>query len=100
MDGETARELVEELEAEVNNGGFDQYFFNSSGENAAAVIGALDKIGATKTAGIVRAACEKFPGGMPPADWIARQAVLLDSVSPIAAPSRTSTRLSIDTMRT
>ena len=38
------------LEAEVNNGGFSQYFFNSSGETAEFVAEALDTIGASNTA--------------------------------------------------
>jgi hypothetical protein len=76
------RRLVNELEAEVNNGGFDQYFFNSSGDNASAAIEALEAIGARKTAEILRTACARFPGGMPPADRNARQALLLEVVSP------------------
>src|SRR4051812_7921032 len=62
------RQLVTELEAEVNNGGFDQFFFNSAGDQTARTIGALEFIGAKHTAAIVRAAAAKFPGGMPPAD--------------------------------
>ncbi len=81
MDRDLVRQLVEELEAQVNNGGFDQYFFNSSGGNAAATIEALDALGAHKTAAIVRRACAKFPGGMPPKDWDERQEVL-ETVSP------------------
>ena len=40
--------LIEALEAEVNNGGFDQYFYNSAGDNTAETIQALETIGATK----------------------------------------------------
>jgi len=43
---------VWELEAEVNNGGFDQYFFNSSGEGAPFVTDALRAIGAHAAADI------------------------------------------------
>jgi hypothetical protein len=42
------------LEAEVNNGGFDQYFFNSAGDNARDVPPALERIGAPVTAALVR----------------------------------------------
>ena len=73
--------LVAELEAEVNNGGFDQYFFNSAGDETVATIEALEVIAANKTAAIVRRACAKFPGGMPPSDRDARQ-TLLEEVSP------------------
>lgn len=76
------RRLVGKLEAEVNNGGFDQFFFNSAGNDSAAILAALDVIGAAKTAALFRRACAKFPGGMPPAEWEVRQGVLLDEVSP------------------
>lgn len=73
--------LVGELEAEVNNGGFDQFFFNEAGNRVVETIEALEAIGAHKTADIVRRACARFPGGMPPAAWFARQEVL-EVVSP------------------
>jgi hypothetical protein len=41
-------ELVSNLEAEINNGGFDQYFFNSTGDRTAETIRALELIGAKK----------------------------------------------------
>lgn len=44
---------VWELEAEINNGGFDQYFFNSSGDLARAAIDGLRAIGANAMARIV-----------------------------------------------
>jgi hypothetical protein len=78
---EDIRGLVGRLEGEVNNGGFDQFFFNSAGDRAADSIEALEAIGAHKTADIVRRACARFPGGMPPADRFARQEVL-EIVSP------------------
>jgi hypothetical protein len=74
--------LVGELEAEVNNGGFDQFFFNSAGDEAAETIEALEVIGAHRTAAILRRACATFPGAMPPTDRDARQGLLLDVVSP------------------
>ena len=42
--------IIWELEAEVNNGGFLQYFLNSSGRDAPRVETALRMIGATKCA--------------------------------------------------
>ncbi len=68
--------LIEELEAEVNNGGFDQFFFNAAGDHAEATIRALKTVGALEMADIVRRACARFPGGMPPANRNARQARL------------------------
>jgi hypothetical protein len=78
---EVAR-LVQALEDEVNNGGFDQYFFNSAGNEAAQAIEALVAIGADKTAAILRRACARFPAGMPPTEWSTRQEQLLEIVSP------------------
>lgn len=52
---------VEILEAEINNGGFDQYFFNSSGDHANETLESLKKIGALKTAKIVEEAFSYFP---------------------------------------
>ena len=54
------------LEAEVNNGGFSQYFLNSSAETAPFVVDALRTIGASKTAEICKRAIETaFPAGLP-----------------------------------
>jgi hypothetical protein len=43
---------VEALEREVNNGGYDQFFVNSSREFAPKVVSALQRIGCKKTATI------------------------------------------------
>ena len=69
-------DLVWLVEGEVNNGGFDQFFFNSSGAESAKIVEALDLIGAHTMAAIVRRACAKFPGGMPPTDHDERWDVL------------------------
>ena len=45
---------VEGLEREVNNGGYTQFFSNSSGEFAPIIEAALRAIGCTKTADITR----------------------------------------------
>jgi hypothetical protein len=70
--------LVWWLEAEVNNGGFEQYFWNSAGDRAAATTEALDAIGAPLTADTLRQAMSRFPGGSPPTDQTTRQDVLAD----------------------
>ena len=55
------------VESEVNNGGFSQYFDNSSDETASFVAEALEAIGAPRTADICRRAITcAFPGGLPP----------------------------------
>ena len=76
------QELVDDLEAEINNGGFDQFFFNEAGDRAIQTIDALEAIGAHRTATIVRGACARFPEGTPPTDQDQRQGQLLESVSP------------------
>ncbi len=70
-------ELVSALEAEVNNGGFDQFFLNSAGDDTQETITALERIGALKTAKIVREAAARFPAGSPPQDRTSREEELL-----------------------
>ena len=54
------------VESEVNNGGFSQYFCNSSAESAPFVAEALETVGASKTADICsRAIAVAFPAGLP-----------------------------------
>jgi uncharacterized protein DUF4375 len=83
MDRREVANLIENLEAEVNNGGFDQFFYNSAGDNTAETIHALEIIGAVTMADILKRAAAKFPGKMPPKDRFARQEVLLQ-ISPDA----------------
>ena len=57
---------IHQFEAEVNNGGFDQFFTNSTGEYVRETIQALTDIGATKTCNLLRRAVAiGFPGGYP-----------------------------------
>ncbi len=54
------------VESEVNNGGFSQYFLNSSAETASFVAQALEAIGAPRTSDICRRAIAcGFPAGLP-----------------------------------
>ena len=66
-----------DLESDVNNGGFDQYFFNNSGDTAFAVVEALEAIGAHEAARIVAKANGVFPRSAPPRDRDQRQELLL-----------------------
>lgn len=66
-----------EMEAEVNNGGWEQYFLNSAGDHAHDALRALDAIGATTAAGILREAMKVFGKDGPPADRAARELHLL-----------------------
>lgn len=54
------------LEAEVNNGGFHQYFWNSAGDHADVALKSLNDIGATKTASLLEKAIDiAFDGQLP-----------------------------------
>jgi hypothetical protein len=59
---------LDALEREVNNGGFDQFFFNSSGNTAMETVTALERLGAKHTAALVQRAAGVFPDGRPAAD--------------------------------
>jgi hypothetical protein len=67
-----------ELEAEVNNGGFDQYFLNSSGDNAGHCVSALEKIGAFNFAALVKQAVSVFENSTPPDDPEIRQPLVVN----------------------
>lgn len=54
------------VEAEVNNGGFDQLFYNTAGDIAFYAAIALDSIGAHKMAGIAQKALDLFGEDGPP----------------------------------
>ena len=64
------------LEAELNNGGFSQYMFNSTGDRGLPAVEALREVGAPSLANL----CERFfallSTGAPAADQDARQAQL------------------------
>lgn len=64
------------LEMEVNNGGFAQFFFNSSGMFANELVASFEKIGAKKTAEICEKAISIY-GDTVPLDREEREAVLL-----------------------
>ena len=57
---------VEALEREVNNGGYDQFFVNSSREFAPTVVSALQRIGCKKTAS--KSVTRKAHHPVPPID--------------------------------
>ncbi|MCB0754356.1 MAG: DMP19 family protein [Flavobacteriales bacterium] len=68
--------VVENLEREINNGGFNQFYFNSSGDYAHETVDYLKKIGANKTAEIVETANAQWPDGNVPKDRNDRQETL------------------------
>ena len=58
----------QDLEREINNGGFSQYFSNTSGDNAHETVLSLKAIGADKTADILQKAIDQFPNKTVPKD--------------------------------
>lgn len=67
--------ITQTVEQEVNNGGFSQFFFNSSGNLSNEAADAFTKIGAFKTADICKKAVSVF-GGKVPQDREKRQDAL------------------------
>ena len=70
------------LEGEVNNGGFWQFFFNSSGDMANEAVSSFEKIGANKTAEICKKAVSVY-GDSVPQNRDERQSLLIDDVDEI-----------------
>jgi hypothetical protein len=67
---------IEDLEREVNNGGLDQFFLNSSGDNTQETITALRQIGSMRFLGILESAAQQFPEARVPKDRDERMAVM------------------------
>jgi len=61
------------LEREINNGGFDQFFHNSSGAFSQETILSLKELGAFRTALILEKAVSQFPNSIVPKDQTERQ---------------------------
>ena len=68
--------INQNLEREMNNGGFYQFFWNSSGEFAHETVVSLNTIGAVRTAALVQKAIDLFPGGKVPTDREEREDLL------------------------
>jgi hypothetical protein len=70
--------FIEMLEGQVNNGGFDQYFFNSTGEYAHETLKALEEIKANQIAEILNSAIKAFPTLPIPKDTEQRRELMED----------------------
>ena len=68
--------LVWSLQGQVDNGGFDQFYFNSSGDQAAETVAALERIGARRTAAQDEEGTRLYPTQPPPKERKARIAEL------------------------
>jgi len=69
--------ITQALEMEVNNGGFSQFFFNSSGDFSNELVDAFTAIGAIKTVAICQKAIDAF-GRDIPVDRYERQEMLAE----------------------
>lgn len=68
--------LNQNLEREINNGGFNQFFSNSSGDHSHETIASLNAVGAHKTADILQKAIDQFPGSKVPKDMDERTEII------------------------
>jgi uncharacterized protein DUF4375 len=67
---------VHALQSEVNNGGFDQYFFNDSGDESAQALAGLKEMGSAPGLKLMQRAVNAFPAGKVPTDRAKRQALM------------------------
>ena len=74
--GQVILYCVPYFDAEVRNGGFHQYFMNSTGDAALVTLQALEKLGEDARARLLVSAMARFPGGVAPKSQSARQAAL------------------------
>lgn len=71
---------IANVTGEVNNGGFNQFYFNTSGNYAHETHEALQFISANKTAGILKQANDLWPDQLVPRDRDKRFEMLVDIV--------------------
>lgn len=64
------------FEGEINNGGFSQFFFNSTGDFTMETVDSLKIIGAVKTTKLLKKAVTLFPSGIVPKDRDKREEML------------------------
>ena len=81
MDKCNVKVLIDDFESEVNNGGFDQYFFNDAGNRTHETAQALHLIGAFQMEALLKIAIAKFPRSSVPVDRNELQ-ILLAAISP------------------
>jgi hypothetical protein len=76
------------LEGEVYNGGFDQFFWNSSGDYYNVALAGLEEIGASSSLAIVKKAAETvFGSSEPPGDQASRWAIMGSKVRQLSEVS-------------
>jgi hypothetical protein len=60
--------LVSRANFEIELGGLDAFYYNSTGDEAVVTVAALETVGAIHAASTLREANTLFPGGSPPRD--------------------------------
>lgn len=83
--GRRAIRLIADVEMEVNNGGFDQYYLNSSGDGAILAPAALRAFGFDKAASLVEAANNAFTKDMGPPQSRRARLKLMDKLGEAAS---------------
>lgn len=68
--------LLDLMDREVQNGGFDQFFYNASGQFCVETCKALEETGATVMLSLLERACTVFPDGIVPKDELERRTLL------------------------
>ncbi|MCA9955580.1 MAG: DMP19 family protein [Ardenticatenaceae bacterium] len=77
--------FIEALEREINNGGFSQFFFNSSGDFVAETVAALKTIGSTIFLELLETAIAQFPDSYVPKNQSEREDII-DRIEDDASP--------------
>jgi hypothetical protein len=72
-DSERVVSLVSYLQYELELGGIDGFYYNSAGDYAVETVSALEQIGATHAAKVLKRINVLFPGGVPAKDQGTRQ---------------------------
>jgi len=75
-------------DAEINNGGFDQFYWNSTGDLALEAVEGFELIGANEKSSIIDTANREFPNGKPDENRSIRQSQLEDVRHSIASRLR------------
>ncbi len=70
------KEKITDFIMEVNNGGFNQYFFNSAGDDAVSTLEILKRIEALASAKLLEDAISRFPNSTVPKEREIRQEIL------------------------
>ncbi|MBI5173393.1 MAG: DUF4375 domain-containing protein [Candidatus Melainabacteria bacterium] len=68
--------VIDKFYGEMMNGDFEQFFYNTCGNNATEILASLRLLGAKNAAELLQKAMSIFPGGEPPQDRMKRASLL------------------------